>query len=159
MAFCALHVKEGALLLLNRLKALDSGKDGITPWRNAHRAASHHHLGIATRDGLLAEMKEFGPGLNGGPETEIPLHEAGEGRKGNDGIGWEVMWMEAEKVKKLAEEIAGRKAESPLEVGQEDDPFAGFRGRDGFCAGSATDYLRSDSARPDQPVDVSLADI
>ena len=108
---------------------------------------------------MLTKVKEFGLGLYGGPKTEIPLPEAGEGRKGNDGVSLEVIWQEAEKVKKLAEEIAGREAESPLEVGQEDDPFAGFGGRDGFCAGSATDNLRSDSARPDQPVDVSLADI
>ena len=104
-------------------------------------------------------MEEFGLGLNGGPKTEVPLHEAGEGRKGNNGIGREMMWLEAEEVKELAEEVAGRKAESRLEVGQENDPFAGFRDRDGFCARSVTDQFRRDSVRLDQPIDVSLADI
>ena len=69
------------------------------------------------------------------------------------------MWLEAEKVKKLAEEIAGKKAESPLEVVQEDDPFAGFRGRDGFYPRSATDYFWRDSARPDQPIEISLTNV
>ena len=60
--------------------------------------------------------------------------------------------METKEVKKLAEEVAGWKT-------KEGNPFAGFGGQDGFCVGSATDYLQSDSARPDQPVDVGLADI
>ena len=69
------------------------------------------------------------------------------------------MRLEAEEIEEVAEEVGGREAESPVEMGQEDDPFAGFRGRDGFCAGSVTDNLQSDPTRPDEPIDVTLADI
>ena len=46
-----------------------------------------------------------------------------------------MMRLEAEEIEEVAEEVRGREAESSFKMGQEDDPFAGFRGRDGFCAG------------------------
>ena len=138
---------------------MDPGEDRGSPRRDTHGAASHHRFGILTRDGLLTKVKEFGPGLNCRPKTEIPLHEAGEGRKGDNSVGREVMRLEAEETEELAEKVGRRETESPFEKGQEDDPFAGFRGRDGFCAGSATDNLWSDPAHPGQPVDVRLANI
>ena len=104
-------------------------------------------------------MKFFGPSLDSGPKAEIPLHEGGVSRKRNDSVGGKVMRLEAEEIEEVAEEVRGREAESSCKMGQEDDPFAEFRGRDGFYAGSATDNLRGDPARPGQPVDVRLANI
>ena len=79
MAFCALHVEEGALPLLHRVQTLYPGKDQMRYGVDADRAAGHHHLGIASRDGLLAEVEELGPSFNGGPEAEVTFHEGGEG--------------------------------------------------------------------------------
>ena len=95
---------------------------------------------------MLMEMKKFGPSLDGGPKAEIPLHEGGVSRKRNDSIGREVMRVEAKEIKELAEKVGGREAESPFKVRQEDDPFAGFGGRDEFCPGLAANHLRRDSA-------------
>ena len=57
------------------------------------------------------------------------------------------MRLEAEEVKKVAEEIAGKKSESPLKMGKENDPFTWFEDRDEFLSGSSANDLGGDLAR------------
>ena len=45
------------------------------------------------------------------------------------------MRLEAKEVKKRTEEMGGWEAESPLEMCEKNDPFAGLRGRDMLLAG------------------------
>ena len=81
MTLCALHVEERALTLLHRLQALDPGKNGACPRRDAHGAARYHCFRASARDGLFSEVDELGPRLDGGPEAKVSLHEGGVGRE------------------------------------------------------------------------------
>ena len=81
------------------------------------------------------KVKKLGPHLDDGPETKITLHESRVGGEGDDRIGTKMVWLEAKEVKEGTEEIGGGEAESPLEVSEENDPFAGSRGRDMLLAG------------------------
>ena len=130
VSLCARHIKEGALPLLHCFQALDPGKHGVCPGGDAHGSARHHGLGILTRNGLFVEMEELGPRLDGGPETKVALHEGREGREGDDRVSGKMVWLEAEEVKERAKQIGGGEAESPFEVSEENDPFAGSGGRD-----------------------------
>ena len=69
------------------------------------------------------------------------------------------MWLEAKEIEKVTKEFTSGQSEPSLEMSQEDDSFAGFGGRDGFCPGSAADNFRRDSARSDEPFNVALADV
>ena len=81
------------------------------------------------------KVKKLGPHLDGGPETKITLHESRVGGEGDDHIGGKMVWLEPKEVKEGTEEIGGGEAESPLEVSEENNPFAGSGGRDMLLAG------------------------
>ena len=67
--------------------------------------------------------------------------------------------MKAESVEESPGEVAGGKAESPLEVGEEDNTLAGLDDRGEFVARDPACYSFRDSPCPGQPINVGLADI
>ena len=76
-----------------------------------------------------------------------------------NGVGLDVMRLEAESNQKLAKEVANRQAESALEVRQEHHPLSCFRSRLHLISGKAAGKLWRDSAARIEPVDVVTRDV
>jgi hypothetical protein len=55
-----------------------------------------------------------------------------EGREAHHGIGRDMMRLQVVGVEEVPEEVRRRQTKAPLEVGDEDDSFAGFRCRHSF---------------------------
>ena len=76
---------------------------------------------------MFPEVEELGPHLNGGLETQITLHECREGGEGDNGVGGEMVRLEAKEIKERVKEVGGGEAESPFKVCEEDHSLAGLR--------------------------------
>ena len=57
-----------------------------------------------------------------------------------------MVWLEAVEIKEGAKEVGNGKSESTLEVGNENHPLTGLRGRGLLIPGSAADHLGADPA-------------
>ena len=105
---------------------------------------------MATKDEVpRPEVKEW-------PYSEVCFRIGGEDRKHHDGVGWEMMGLEAVGVEEYAEEGASRKPKPTLEVREEYNVFPGlgFRLNLAFRK-TALDFWRN-PVSPVQPVQVPL---
>ena len=88
-----------------------------------------HHLGqgriVRIRNDLLPELKEPGPGVDGGTAAEIGLTEGDEGGESGDGVSRKMVRLEVKFIEEEVEKVAGGKSESALEVLEENHPLTG----------------------------------
>ena len=109
---------------------MDAREDGGAPRYDGGGPALGHLFGFAgvvgIRNNLFPELEVFGEKVDGGQEAEVTLRERNTSGEGGDGISRKVVRLEAKFIKEMAHEIAGRKPEPALKMGNKNDILTGL---------------------------------
>ena len=103
---------------------------------------------------MLLHLEILRPDLDGGPKAEVPFAERRERRQLGDGVGRQVVWLQAKSVEEGSEEEARGKSEPSLEMSDENHPFPGCRGWLVLAGGTSALDARRDSPSSPQPIDL-----
>jgi hypothetical protein len=95
---------------------------------------------VLALNGIDPKREEASEGLASGADADVGFHEGGVARKIENGVAGKVVRLEFIKIKKLAEEVRGGKAEATLKMGKKHDVLTGFEYRFDFVAGKTAGY-------------------
>jgi hypothetical protein len=110
-------------------------------------------------NGVDPKSEEAGKRLTSGTDADVGLHKGGITRKIENGVAGKMVRLELVKIKEIAEEIGGGKAEATLEVSKKDDVLSGSEYRLDLVAGKPAGYPFRYPSGPVKPVDFVLGDV
>ena len=110
---------------MGSLRTGNAEERGAPPGNDGGGTARNERFvgGFEALDGLGTEVEVVPPVVEARPDAKIPFEQGDISRKKDEDIGGKVMGLKFETPQETFEEIARRKAETTLEMGEKDYPF------------------------------------
>jgi hypothetical protein len=99
-------------------------------------------------------LKVFRPEIYGRPEAEIGFAKGNEGRNCHYGICREMMGLQLKALHEIPSEIASRKSEASLEMGNKDNVLTRTRHRGKLASREPAFNFQWDTPREAEPFDI-----